>query len=507
LEVSPNHDESTYWYNFGSMKKQHLFLLLIVVTLLAGCGKASTEVIIEPSPTSPETIPTVTPEPTLNEAPQAYVLPDPLANPTHYRLDLIFNYYSHFGSVTQQITYTNKSSYPMAEIMLVVPPRNFENSYEQYSLTGDLVSSFREEGIITYLMLSRPLEPLETTVIKISFRIYLPDNPGIFGYTNQQANISDWYPFVPPYDEEKGWLAYPRVVDENNIIVGESIVNEFSNFEVSLTLVSHADLIEVAASAPAQGTDGKYTYTLEHARGFTFSISDSYFEHEIVQDGVTIRSYVFMNEIETGISVTEIAANAMKLYGELLYPYPRELISIVVGDFLHNMEMDGMIMISYGIFDFYDGIPQTDLTIMTPHELSHQWFYGFIGNNHALEPWLDEALATYAELLYYERYHPESVDWWWSVRIYKPVPTGFVDSDIWIPGGYIPYRDAVYLQGVHFLHEIRQAVGDGAFFASLKDYAYANTYNLATKADFLDAFSRHTNQDLTPIIAKYFQNP
>jgi aminopeptidase N len=49
---------------------------------------------------------------------------------------------------------------------------------------------------------------------------------------------------------------------------------------------------------------------------------------------------------------------------------------------------------------------------MTPHELSHQWFYGFIGSNHALEPWLDEALATYAELLYYERYHPESVDWW-----------------------------------------------------------------------------------------------
>lgn len=489
------------------MIKQRIFLLLLLLTFLAGCGKTPSELIIEPTSTQVELAPSATAEPTPTESPQVYQLPDPPANRTQYKLDLIFNYYSHFGSVTQQITYTNKSSQPLAEILLVVPPRNFEGSYEQYSLSSDLLVSYREEGIFTYLTLSRPLEPLETTIIKLSFRIYLPQNPGIFGYTNQQANVSDWYPFIPPYDETDGWLAYPRVVDDDNIIVGESVVNEFSDFDVSLTLVSHADLIEVAASSPAQGSVGHYTYTLDHARGFTFSISDSYFEHEIVQDGVTIRSYVFMSEIENGISVTEIAANAMRLYGELFFPYSRDLISIVVGDFLHNMEMDGLIMISYGIFDFYDGIPESDLTIMTPHELSHQWFYGFIGNNHALEPWLDEALATYAELLYYERYHPESVDWWWSVRIYKPVPSGYVDSDIWIPGGYIPYRDSVYLQGVHFLHEVRQTVGDGAFFASLKDYAYTNTYNLATKEDFFEAFARHSNQDLTPIINKYFQNP
>jgi aminopeptidase N len=50
-------------------------------------------------------------------------------------------------------------------------------------------------------------------------------------------------------------------------------------------------------------------------------------------------------------------------------------------------------------------------------------------------------------------------------------------------------------------------MGDGAFFASLKEYAYLNTYNLATKEDFFEAFTRHTNEDLTPIIARYFQNP
>ena len=488
------------------MKFQRLILLILLLTFLSGCAKEPAEVVIEVSPTSGEINPTEAPEPTPTEVPLVLKLPDPPENETHYKLDLIFNYYSHFGSITQIITYTNKSSQPMDEVLLVVPPRNFENSYSQYSLLGERVLDFREEGIFTWLRLNSPLQPLETTTFNLSFRIYLPEHQGIYGYTNQQANLSDWYPFIPPYDEEEGWLAYPRVVDQDNIIVGESIVNEFSNFEVNLTLVSHAELIEVAASAPSQGADGKYSYSLEHARGFSFSISDSYFEHEVVQDGVRIRSYVFMNQIEQGKAVTELGALAMKLYGELWFPYPREMVSIVVGDFLHNMEMDGLIMISYGIFDFYDGNPDTDLTLMTSHELSHQWFYGFIGSNHALEPWLDEAIATYAELLYFERYHPDFVDWWWQVRIYRPAPTGYVDSDIWIDGGYVTYRNAVYLKGVQFLHEIRQTVGEGAFFAALKDYAYTNTYNISKRQDFFDAFSRHSQADLTAIISKYFQN-
>jgi hypothetical protein len=33
----------------------------------------------------------------------------------------------------------------------------------------------------------------------------------------------------------------------------------------------------------------------------------------------------------------------------------------------------------------------------TPHEVAHMWFYGLVGNNQALHPWMDEGLATYVE--------------------------------------------------------------------------------------------------------------
>jgi aminopeptidase N len=182
------------------------------------------------------------------------------------------------------------------------------------------------------------------------------------------------------------------------------------------------------------------------------------------------------------------------------------MISIVAADFLHNMEMDGMVMISYGVFDFYNKTPKTNLTILTPHEISHQWFYSMVGNDQAKEPWLDEALATYHEVLYYQTYQPDLVQWWWNNRIDGFAPKGYVNSDIYVTGGYPAYRDAVYLRGAQFLQELRDLIGDEAFFAALKDYALTNTYKLASGEDFFAAIARHSQQDLSPLLAKYFRN-
>ena len=43
-------------------------------------------------------------------------LPPLPENRTQYNLDLILNYYSHYGAVTEVITYTNRSSHNLEEI-------------------------------------------------------------------------------------------------------------------------------------------------------------------------------------------------------------------------------------------------------------------------------------------------------------------------------------------------------------------------------------------------------
>ena len=138
-----------------------------------------------------------------------------------------------------------------------------------------------------------------------------------------------------------------------------------------------------------------------------------------------------------------------------------------------------MLLISKGVIDFYRDAPLNNLTILVPHEISHQWFYSLVGNDPAKEPWLDETIATYCESLYFERYHPEHLAWWWSNRVDGFKPEGWVNATIYIPGGYSAYRDAVYLNGAKFMQELRNLTRDDAFFARSKQYPLQNTYKIA----------------------------
>ena len=496
-------------------KKKTFLVILILIGLLAGCAKKPIEPPELPTPlvhsgelySFEPTLPTTSPDPELNEDISSHdTLPEPPEHRSHYKLDLILDYYSKYGTVSETITYTNRTEKALDEILLILPPRDFEDAIKVQSLTGPKVTSHYDKGNQTWVKLDAPLQPLETTSITILFRLSFPLQAGIFGYTNRQLNVADWYPFIPPYDATSGWLAYERVTDADNIIVGEYLVHEIADFDVSLKLINQPELIEVAASAPGNKEGDTTYYKLPHARAFAFSVSDSYFEHEIVHNGVRIHSYLFMNHKDKGPELCEIARKALALFEELFYPYPREMISIVAGDFLHNMEMDGMFMLSHKVIDFYEKGERNNMTILTPHELSHQWFYSLIGNNSAKEPWLDESLATYTELLYFERYHPESVDWWWRNRVYEYDHSGYVNDDIHIAGGYEKYRAAIYLNGARFLNDLRHLVGDEAFFASLKDYAFANTWRIATRDDFFKAFRTHSNANLDGLLIQYFRD-
>jgi len=433
------------------------------------------------------------------------------ADVPEYNLDIVLNYYSKYADITQTITYTNNTGQPLDDILLRVPPRYFPGTYLQKSLEVSPTAQIEESGLNTSLKLNHPLASGAQARVRIMYRLVMPqftrdDGAWTFGASDQQTNLTNFYPFIPPYKPGTGWIFHEPVYDHVSLPVGENIVNESANFDVHLRLTDHPELIEVAASSPMLGEEksGDYRYHMELTRGFSFSISDSYFINEVTEGGVTVRSYSFINNQKTGKDVLELGVNAIKLYGELFYPYPRPLISIVVADYLHNMEMDGMVMISYGVFDFYNG-PKTNLAMLAPHEILHQWFYSQVGNDQAREPWLDEALCTYGELLYYERYYPDLVDWWWRNRIHGWSPEGYVNSDIETPGGYEPYRLAVYLRGAIFMQELRNTIGDEAFFAFLKDYAITNTYKISTRDDFFTAISRHSSADIKSITDRFFK--
>jgi aminopeptidase N len=177
----------------------------------------------------------------------------------------------------------------------------------------------------------------------------------------------------------------------------------------------------------------------------------------------------------------------------------------VEADFLDGMEYDGLYFLSKGFYNLYDGSPQGYLTMIAVHETAHQWWYTKVANDQALEPWLDEALCTYSELIFYENLYPELADWWWEYRVNYYQPSGKIDLTIYDYAGFTPYRDAAYLQGAKFLHQLRAQLGDEQFFTFLHTYASMYNGKISSTAFFWQLAGRIAKNDLTDLMDEFFQ--
>jgi hypothetical protein len=490
---------------------------LVASLLLQACRSelAASPVPLPPSPSSapltstpdmlssPSQLPTDTP---------ASQTPNPaggLHQRPRYILKAVMNYSLHHLSVKEQIKYTNNATDSLAEIPLATDPLYYPGVFHLNSIalnSSPTAIDYRQEGGAIYLPLPAPLAPGDRVEISIDYELNLPSptpsadtRPVPFGYTARQANLVDWYPFIPPYVNGQSWLLH------NAGYYGEHLVYEDADFQVDIQIVDSDPKLVIAASAADQPQGGWHHFQIDSARNFTWSVSNEYQVLTQTVGDVTVYGYSFPYHAEAGEMALKTTAQALDLYSQLFGPYPHKTLSVVEADFLDGMEYDGLYFLSYGFYNLYKGTPGEYLVAIAAHETAHQWWYGLVGNDQALEPWLDEAMCTYTERIFYERTYPDSLDWWWAYRVNYYQPRGWVNGTIYNTAGYRPYRDAVYLNGAIFLEALRKQIGDQTFFAFLKDYATQYAHRIATGSDFFNLLKQHTNQDLEPLIGQYFQ--
>jgi aminopeptidase N len=171
------------------------------------------------------------------------------------------------------------------------------------------------------------------------------------------------------------------------------------------------------------------------------------------------------------------------------------------------MEFDGIIFLSPYFYNLYPGTPESNIHVYTAHEIAHQWFFATVGNDQAMEPWLDEAFATYSEDLFYERYYPEYRDWHWDNYIAGHNPYGFIDTTVYNFDDLTEYRNVIYRNGAVFLRDLRNTIGDEVFFSFLQEYVQTYEYEIVTTEDFWSMLRNYTDVDLTALYNEYFQTP
>jgi aminopeptidase N len=283
------------------------------------------------------------------------------------------------------------------------------------------------------------------------------------------------------------------------------MLQESSDFHVHIGLVDPPEGLTIAASAVGSGPAGG-DYLLCHGRTFAWSASTSYEQLSSAAGDATVTLYVLAADAPAGPSALDAATGALEAFSADYAPYPHASLAVVEADFFDGMEYDGLVYVGREYFQDYRYSPANYLTTLTAHEVAHQWWYALVGNDPAMEPWLDEGLATYSESLFYERVHPGLRDWWWRFRVERFDPQGWVDSSVYEHGAFRPYVDAVYLRGALFLEEIRQAMGDEAFFAFLRDYVAHHTFGVATATDLFEVMDRWGGEGVSAIRATYFRS-
>ena len=461
----------------------------------------------KPDTLTPDTLTPDTPTPLLPT-------PTPLPNTTHYTLHTTLDYAVKHLTIAQTILYYNDTGQPLDELLLVVEPNWTEGVFHLDQITwedGTTIENWNLNANILRFPLQETLTPEGELTLELSYRLILPAQAGVLGFDLRGVNLGNWYPFVPPYQAGTGWLAYQRGW------VGEHFSHALAGYTVELTLTNPPSGIVVAASAPVEqdvaselGAD-TYRFHLPLARSFALAISPDFHVFRTTVDAVEVISYAYPETLAAGERALQVTADALALYSEWFGPYPHPTMSVVQVSFPDGLEFDGLYFLSE---QYYWGYPvnpdrlvaaQNYLTFIAAHETSHQWWYALTGNDQAIEPWLDETFATYTELLFYEHYYPELVEWWWAFRVdyYKPRDC-CVNFTIFQYGDVRAYINAVYLRGVYFMQELRELMGNEAFFAALKTYAKRHRGGFVTAQDFWDVIGEYSNEDLTPLRQRYF---
>jgi hypothetical protein len=498
-----------------SFHPTHLFIFLsLTLCVLLACSVSPTSLpatipatlthIPAPGPTAAPVQPT--PMLTLPSPGKKQPAAVPVRPQVSLRADL--DYAAHRVRAQETITYPNRTgmALPRLAFDLLAARRPGVFTLTSGNVQNDPTSTFTLKGATLQVGLSQPLAADAVAVVAIEYTLDLPSIPreadgttGTLGWSAHQTNLGDWFPTVSAYRD--GWLA------ERNPphVVGETTAPEAVDITLDLGVSNAPDGLQVIASAPMEKVDRRYHFGLTGARSFALSLSTDY---EIAQattaSGILVRSAYFRQHSAAGRAALQTAAAALDVYAARFGPYRYRQLSLVEADFFDGMEYSGFFFLGGDYYAEYDGTPRNYLTAIAAHEMAHQWWYDEVGNDQAHEPWLDEALCVYSELIYYQAADPDLVDWWWDFRVTRFKLTGWVNSSVYDFNAFRPYVNAVYLRGALFLRDLRAAMGDAAFFDFLQRYRVAQSGRVAEAHDFWSLLETYNVPDLARLRAAYF---
>ncbi len=196
-------------------------------------------------------------------------------------------------------------------------------------------------------------------------------------------------------------------------------------------------------------------------------------------------------------TVMQMIANQGKLFGP--YPWDKYDMASVTPFQYGGMEHQTMTTINEAL--------QTDQDVVV-HELTHQWWGDLVTCGTWPDIWLNEGFATYGEALWHESLGGPA-----ALRTFMQSQLGF-NLGSWAGAVYDPegqglylFDELVYTKAAWALHGLRGAIGDSAFFRSLRAWRRLYSEQSAVTADFQAAVESVTGGDMSWFFNEWIYGP
>ncbi|HUX22724.1 MAG TPA: M1 family aminopeptidase [Spirochaetia bacterium] len=330
-----------------------------------------------------------------------------LQNAPAYRLTLNISEDLARITASEAVRYTNSTDRPIEAIDFLLLPNISGKSMAVTHLSADGVDlpvALIDDGLLLRLNFAHPLPRGKSSTITIGYTIEVPQSTAVgFGgleLANGTLTLGYAYPMIP---------STGRWDSGRPPAYGDLTANPASfyllqvSYPTGLELVSPGRLLHRSTHLGTQTA----LIAMGPSRDIFLQLAPAAELIGRTSGGVELRAEQPAGSAASAKAILDAASYAIGLYSSLFGPYPYRELTFVGARFdAYGLEFPGIILLTSRLFGDpnarVDGTPRRVLLEATvAHEVAHQWFYGLIGTNQLVEPWIDEGFAQYATYRYY----------------------------------------------------------------------------------------------------------
>ncbi len=443
----------------------------------------------------------------------------------HYTITATLDPESLRVSGTQQVAITNRTTRPLALLAFHLYPNHpdFGGSlvvHDAVQVDGQpATTTLQQEGVLLQVDLPHPLPPGEQAMVRLRFEAHTPRNASgrSYGAFNQEAGVwalASFYP-VLAYQFANGTAAGAgngagwdtRPVNSQ----GDFTVTDTALYDVTLEVPTGWVLVTTGTrtdALPAHDMDEpaarlhRERFVSGPQRDFFIAALNGLEQASMVVDGTHITTYYRRDHAEAGQRTLDVAAIALQGFNERYGVYPfneLELIETTLTSFL-GVEYPGVVLIEQSLYE--SNTRKLDTTVA--HEVAHQWWYNLVGNDAQGQAWLDEGLASYSQIVYYE-WQGAWADAEQELETfrsqYRAGRAAGRDGIVNRPADafHNNYFILTYAKSALFFHALRTHMGDETFFDFVQHYYTTYRYREATGDEMIAAAEATCNCNLQPL--------